>query len=142
MISEFLAEWTRAWRPRMELVRVVAGEPSPRAHELLLMLERNGIPNGFYRADSAEGGRLLKAAEADGRRLPVVILPDGAALIEPSNLELSNALGATTVDCDACDLAIVGAGPAGLAAAVYAASEGLKTVVVERDAIGGQAAAR
>jgi thioredoxin reductase (NADPH) len=138
-VSEFLADWTRAHRPRMELVRVVAGHPSPRAHEICELLERNGIPYGFYVAESEHGRQLLQRAGLDGSRLPVVILLDGHALVNPSNPDISDALGATNLEQHTCDLAIVGAGPAGLAAAVYGASEGLSTIVIEREAIGGQA---
>jgi thioredoxin reductase (NADPH) len=138
-VSEFLAEWTRSYGPRMELVRVIGEDPSPRAHEIQELLERNGIPHGFYLARSEQGRRLLDETGLAGARLPVVILLDGRALVEPSNAELSDALGATNLDERSCDLAIVGAGPAGLAAAVYAASEGLRTIVIEREAVGGQA---
>jgi thioredoxin reductase (NADPH) len=138
-VSEYLAEWTRAHGPRMELVRVVGAHPSPRAHEVRGFLERNGIPYGFHAAGSGQGRHLLEKAGLDGSRLPVVILLDGHALVDPSNTDISDALGASNLDERTCDLAIVGAGPAGLAAAVYGASEGLATVVIEREAVGGQA---
>lgn len=138
-VSEFLADWTRAYGPRMELVRVVGSYPSPLAHQIQDWLGRSGIPHGVYLAASEDGKRLLRQAGLDDVRLPVVILPDGHALVEPSTLEISDALGATNLDERTCDLAIVGAGPAGLAAAVYSASEGLRTIVIEREAIGGQA---
>jgi thioredoxin reductase (NADPH) len=133
----------------MELVYVIGDDPSPRAHQLQHMLQRNGIPYGFYTAASAEGRRLLEETGTSDQRLPVVLLFEGRALVDPSNAELSDALGvvdvlgATGIDGRAatCDLAIVGAGPSGLAAAVYAASEGLRTVVIEREVIGGQAGA-
>jgi thioredoxin reductase (NADPH) len=138
-VGEFLSDWTRAHGPRMELVRVVGSHPSPRAHELQDLLERNGIPHGFHVADSDEGKRLLERAGLDGSRLPVVILLDGLVLIDPSNAEVLDSLGATNLEERTCDLAVVGAGPAGLATAVYGASEGLSTIVIEREAIGGQA---
>jgi thioredoxin reductase (NADPH) len=140
-VSEFLADWTREHGPRMEIVRIVGREPSPRVHELRDLLTRNGVPNGFRDADSSQGQKLLQQAGLDAARLPVVILPGGDALVAPSNEEISDAFGASHLTNTTCDLAIVGAGPAGLAAAVYAASEGLSTVVVEREAIGGQAGA-
>ncbi|HSB62966.1 MAG TPA: FAD-dependent oxidoreductase [Thermoanaerobaculia bacterium] len=140
-VGEFLADWTRAHGPRMELVRVVGGHPSPRAHELRELLERNGIPHGFHVADSDEGKRLLERAGLDGSRLPVVILLDGLVLVDPSNAEVLDSLGASNLEERTCDLAVVGAGPAGLATAVYGASEGLSTIVIEREAIGGQAGA-
>lgn len=138
-VSEFLADWTRTHRPRMELLRVVGAHPSPRAHAVCEFLERNGIPHGFYVAESEQGRRLLHQAGIDGSNLPVVILLNGRALVNPSNTDISDALGATNLVERSCDLAIVGAGPAGLAAAVYGASEGLHTIVIEREAVGGQA---
>lgn len=138
-VGEFLADWTLAHGPRMELVRVVGHDPAPRSHELRSLLERNGVPHGFYPAESEEGVRLLRQAGVAGGRLPVAILLDGFTLEDPSDAELFDALGTTNLEGRSCDLAIVGAGPAGLAAAVYAASEGLRTVVIEREAVGGQA---
>jgi thioredoxin reductase (NADPH) len=138
-VSEILAEWTRAARPGLELVRVIGHRRSARVHELDELLERNGIPHGLYEADSPEGQRLLALADADGSRLPALLLLDGRALVVPTNAEIADALGASTRHDRSCDLLIVGAGPAGLAAAVYAASEGLNTLVLEREALGGQA---
>lgn len=138
-VGEFLAEWTQAYGPRMELVRVIGEHPSPRAHELVDLLERKGIPHGFYAAGSEPATRLAKEQGLDVSRLPVVVLVDGQYLVDPTNAELSDALGESNVEDGECDLAIVGAGPAGLAAAVYAASEGLRTVVIEREVVGGQA---
>lgn len=148
-VSDFLVAWARAHGPRMELVRVIAADPSPRAHELRHLLERNGIPHGFYSAGSEDGRRLLRETALSAERLPIVLLLDGRALVDPSNAELSDALGvvnalgliAASGRRATYDLAVVGAGPSGLAAAVYAASEGLRTVVIERDVIGGQAGA-
>jgi thioredoxin reductase (NADPH) len=138
-VSEFLAEWTSAQRPRMELLRVVGERPSRRSHEICELLERSGVPHGFYDARSDEGRRLLADTALGACPLPVVLFPEGRALAAPTNTEISDALGETTLAERDCDLLVVGAGPAGLAAAVYGASEGLRTVVVERDAIGGQA---
>jgi thioredoxin reductase (NADPH) len=139
VVNEFLAEWTRRHGPRMELVRVVGELPSARAHEIRELLERSGVPHGFYTAASEQGRGLLERSGLDGSRLPVVILLDGHAIVDPSNAEIFDALGASSAEERNCDVAIVGAGPAGLAAAVYAASEGLSTIVVEREAVGGQA---
>ena len=138
-VGEFLANWTRVHGPRMEIVRVLGVDPSPRSREIRDLLERNGIPHGFYRADSEDGVRLLEKARLDRTRLPAVVLPDGHILSGPTNAEILDALGATDVEEPTCDLAIVGGGPAGLASAVYASSEGLRTVVIEREAVGGQA---
>src|SRR6266542_1605003 len=141
LVSEFLAEWTRDYRPGMELVRVVGADPSPRTHEVTELLARNGIPLGFHDVASAAGKRLLADLGLGPERLPVLLLLDGTALVDPPNPEIMDALGAKGPDDLACDLAVVGAGPAGLAAAVYGASEGLQTIVIEREVIGGQAGA-
>src|SRR5918911_2645352 len=138
-LSDFLAAWTRTHGPRMELVRLVGDYPCSRVHEIREFLERNGIPHGFYVAESEQGKRLLQQAGLDGSRLPALILPDRHVLAAPSNADIADALGASNLEERTADVAIVGAGPAGLAAAVYAASEGLSTIVVEREAIGGQA---
>lgn len=138
-VNEFLAEWTTAQRPRMELLRVVGERPSRRSHEICELLERSGVPHGFYDARSEAGKRLLEDTALAASPLPVVVFPEGRALAAPTNTEISDALGETTLAERECDLAVVGGGPAGLAAAVYGASEGLRTVVLERDAIGGQA---
>lgn len=138
-VSEFLAEWTLVHRPCMELIRVVGARPSRRSHEICELLDRSGIPHGFYDAGAEAGRRLLEETNQAGAALPVLLWPDGRALADPTNAQISDALGAATPEENACDLLVVGAGPAGLAAAVYGASEGLRTVVVERDAVGGQA---
>jgi thioredoxin reductase (NADPH) len=122
-IGEFLADWTRMHGPRMEIVRVLGEDPSPRAREIRDLLERNGIPHGFYREDSEDGLRLIEKTRLDPTRLPAVVLLDGHVLSDPTNAEILD----------------VGGGPAGLASAVYASSEGLRTVVIEREAVGGQA---
>jgi thioredoxin reductase (NADPH) len=139
LIGEFLSSWTRAHRPRMELVKVISEDPSPRAHEVCQFLERNGIPYGAYPADSAAGRRLLDQIGLDSSRLPAVIMLDGRVLVDPPNAELADELGVTNLEERHCDLAVVGAGPAGLAAAVYGASEGLRTLVIEHEMVGGQA---
>jgi thioredoxin reductase (NADPH) len=138
LIGEFLAEWTQAFRPGLELVKVVAPDPSQRAHELRELLARNGVPHGFFASGSAQAQQVLAEVGAVDDGKPAVVLLDGTVLDEPTNAELMDAVGESPGDLD-CDLAIVGAGPAGLAAAVYAASEGLRTLVMEREVVGGQA---
>ncbi len=140
-IGQFLADWTRAHGPRLELLQVIGDEPSRRTREVREFLDRSRIPHGFSAAGSEAGRAALEEVSLDSSRLPVLVLLDGRILIDPSNAEISDALGATNLEERECDLAIVGAGPAGLAAAVYGASEGLLTIVVEREAVGGQAAA-
>jgi thioredoxin reductase (NADPH) len=140
-IAGFLYEWSRLQRPIYEAVRVV-GEPwAPRSHELRDLLGRNGVAYGFYDAASAEGREVLADAGLDeAPTLPVAVVFGGRVLIDPSNREVAEALGVRSrPSAEECDLLIVGAGPAGLAAAVYGSSEGLSTVVLERDALGGQA---
>jgi thioredoxin reductase (NADPH) len=140
LVSEFLAEWTRVHRPAMELVRVVGDEHSPRANEIQEFLGRNGVPHGFYASGSRSATRVLEEHGIEARPVPIVILLDGSALFDPTNAQIADAIGGGPHDLR-CDVAIVGAGPAGLAAAVYAGSEGLRTLVVERYVVGGQAGA-
>ena len=140
LVSEFLAEWTRQHRPAMELVRVVGEEDSPRVNELREFLGRNGVPHGFYAAGSRGAERILQEHGIGDGTLPIVVLLDGTALHDPSNAAIADAIGGGPHELR-CDVAIVGAGPAGLAAAVYAGSEGLRTFVVERYVVGGQAGA-
>ena len=143
VVGEFLADWSRTHRPRLELVRVIAQDPSPRSSELRDLLERNGIPYGYYRAGSEPAAEILGRAGLDPQcvQYPVLLTLDGHVFEDPSYAQLADAFGASDPGDQACDLAIVGGGPCGLAAAVYAASEGLRTVVVECGAIGGQAGA-
>ena len=138
-VSEFLAEWTRANRPSLEILRVIGDDEAPRSHLVCELLARSGLPHGFYSSTSDEGRRLLSERGLSDRALPVVLLRDGSALVAPTNTELADVLSdGAPPELDG-DLAVVGAGPAGLAAAVYGASEGLRTLVVERETIGGQA---
>lgn len=139
-IQEALTTWTRANRPRYEIFRVVGERWSPQSHDLRDTIARNTIPFGFYPTDTSKGQRLLDEHKVDVKRLPAVILHNGAVLHQPSHVEIADALGVDVhPSTELYDLAILGAGPAGLAAAVYGASEGLRTVVVEPQAIGGQA---
>jgi thioredoxin reductase (NADPH) len=140
VVDSLLEVWRASdHRPVPEL-KVVGHRWSARSSEVREFLARNQVPYRWYPSDEPEGKRLLDAAEADGLALPVVITPDGAALIEPSDADLATRVGlATTPSAEFYDLVVIGGGPAGLGAAVYGASEGLRTVVVERTATGGQA---
>jgi thioredoxin reductase (NADPH) len=139
VVSEFLADWSRQHEPRMELVRVVSSEFSARGHELRELLERGGIPYGFYVAESTAGKTVIEETGVDPAQLPAVVIGHGRVLTRPTNVALAEALGVAELVDRSCDLAIVGAGPAGLAAAVYGASEGLRTIVIDREVVGGQA---
>ena len=114
---------------------------SRRSHELRDLLGRNGVLYTFYSADSEEGKELLAQIGHSSARLPVLVLYDGQVLVDPSNAEIADAACRvrSSVKQTDFDLLVIGAGPAGLAAAVYGASEGLDTLVVEGEAIGGQA---
>lgn len=124
-VTEFLLDWERAVRGGERADVVVTGDDAlPRVHDVRRFLARAG----------------LRYASAPGEGAPVVRLADGRELVDPTNTELARAHGFTTdLPTEPVDVAIVGAGPGGLAAAVYAASEGLRTLVLERDAVGGQA---
>jgi thioredoxin reductase len=143
-IAQFLGEWGTEQPGSFEAVQVIGEHWSARSQELRDTFSRNGIPIGFYDADSDRGRQMLGENRMESAELPVVMVRfDGqrSALANPSNLEIAEAFGLTKpipAD-DIFDVAVVGAGPAGLAAAVYASSEGLRTVVTEREAIGGQA---
>jgi thioredoxin reductase (NADPH) len=140
VVDGLLEAWEATDHRRVSETKVVGHRWSARSSEVREFLARNQVPYRWYASDEPEGQRLLEAAQADGRRLPVVITPDGEALIEPADAELASRVGlATTPSKDFYDLIVIGGGPAGLGAAVYGASEGLRTVLVERTATGGQA---
>jgi thioredoxin reductase (NADPH) len=140
VIDELLEVWQREGRPAEHKIKILGHPWSQASYELRDFLARNLVPYRWYNVDDPDGARLLAAAGATSSQAPVVITTDGAPLIQPGLLELANAVGLnTTPQGEFYDVVIVGGGPAGLGAAVYAASEGLKTVVVERAAAGGQA---
>jgi thioredoxin reductase (NADPH) len=142
MIAEFLYDWAKVNRPVFKEMRVVGERWAARSHELRDILNRNGILHEFYPSDSREGKELLAQVGETSARFPLVVLHSGRVLEDPSNAELADAyLGteANSFEGREFDLVVVGAGPAGLAAAVYGASEGLDTLILEGEAIGGQA---
>jgi thioredoxin reductase (NADPH) len=140
LISEFLAEWTTVHRPGMELIHIVGEEQSQRCHAIRELLDRNGVPYGFHEAASPAAHRLAEERGIELTELPAVFLLDGSLLANPTDAQIMDAIGEQPGELT-CDVAVVGAGPAGLTAAVYAGSEGLSTLVVERHVIGGQAGA-
>ena len=138
-ISTFLLEWAEERRTAPYAIQVVGDSWSGRAAALRDVLERCAFPHAFCLADSDEGRRLLEGSSR-GTELPVVILPDGTTLTNPSDVELTRATGSSVEPGEGeVDLLIVGAGPAGLSAGVYGASEGLRTLIVDTHGIGGQA---
>jgi thioredoxin reductase (NADPH) len=140
VVDGLLEAWLATDHRAVPETKIVGHRWSARSSEVREFLARNQVPYRWYASDEPEGERLLAAAGADGLRLPVVITPDGEALVEPADAELATKVGlATTPSKDFYDLIVIGGGPAGLGAAVYGASEGLRTVLVERTATGGQA---
>jgi len=138
-VSELLEEWAHDAAPALPAVRIIAEQHSARAHELRDTLARSSIPYAFYAAGSADGQSLLQQAGQDGSALPVLVTYTGEVLVDPPNDRIAAVFGLASLPAGTVDVAIVGAGPAGLSAAVYAASEGLSTLLLEREAIGGQA---
>jgi thioredoxin reductase (NADPH) len=143
-ITGFLSEWGSRRGSGFEAVWVIGERWSARSQELRDMFSRNGIPIGFYDAAAPRGGQMIRELGLVAPELPVIVLRFGAersTLVNPTNLEIADAFGLMTPIPaeEVFDVAVVGAGPAGLAAAVYASSEGLRTIVVEAEAIGGQA---
>lgn len=143
LITELLWDWQRPGQGQREMVTIVGERLSERSYELRDLFERNGHPFTFIEKDSDEGRALLQHIGHPDGPYPVVILRDGEALTNPSRDEIVvGFLGAhDSIEGGPYDLTIVGAGPSGLSAAVYGASEGLRTLIVEREAIGGQAGA-
>jgi thioredoxin reductase (NADPH) len=141
VVDDLLGGLRRTRQERgFESIRIIGEQWNPRSHALRDILERSTVPFGFYDSESEEGRRILAQAGVDGSRLPVLCFYSGAVLVDPTNEQTATALGVrTTPEPGLYDVAIVGAGPAGLAASVYAASEGLRTLLLDPETIGGQA---
>ena len=144
-ITEYLSEWSSRRGGGFEAVRVIGEQWSARSQELRDAFTRNRIPIGFYDVGTARGREMLDGLGLVSPDLPVVVLrfaAQSSTLANPSDIQIAEAFGllAPIPADDICDVAVVGAGPAGLAVAVYASSEGLRTVVVEAGPVGGQAA--
>jgi thioredoxin reductase (NADPH) len=141
VVDDLLEDWRHANPEHTADLRVVGNRWSDRAHDIKTFLARNHVEYVWYDVErDAEGRRLCDLAAATEADLPLVLVPDGDTLRSPSAVDLASALGLRTrAEQPLYDVCIVGGGPAGLAAGVYAASEGLSTVIVEREAPGGQA---
>ncbi|MFY9691570.1 MAG: FAD-dependent oxidoreductase [Candidatus Acidiferrales bacterium] len=143
-LDDLLDDWRASYRPTFEGIRVLGTRWSPRSYDLRDFLARNRVPYQWIdvelSANDPETKRLLEVLGADVASLPVVLFPDGTKLLESVPADVAQRVGLRTrAQTSFYDLAIVGGGPAGLAAAVYGASEGLHTVMIEREAPGGQA---
>ena len=142
VLDDLLADWSASFRPPFEGIRLVSGRWAPRGHAIRDFLTRNQVPYAWHDPEVDDEGRRLSGT-LDGPvdpATPVVFFDDGRTLRDPSNRELADAIGLSThATLPFYDLVIVGGGPAGLAAAVYGSSEGLKTLLIEREAPGGQA---
>ncbi|MET8406283.1 FAD-dependent oxidoreductase [Streptomyces sp900116325] len=140
VLDDLLAAWRASDHRTVTSIKIIGHRWSARSSQVRDFLARNQVPYRWYSSDEPEGQRLLAAAGQDGTRLPVVITSDGTPLVEPDVPDLATWVGlATEPTTDFYDLVVIGGGPAGLGAAVYGASEGLRTVLVERSATGGQA---
>jgi len=142
-ITEFLHEWVGSDASLSRELTIVADAGDARASELRSLLTRNRVPFVFHATSSPEGARVLEEARQPDAKVPVVVQRNGRVLVDPTNIEIANSYGASThlQGSREFDVAVIGAGPSGLAAAVYASSEGLRTLVIERESIGGQAGA-
>lgn len=142
VLDDLNDDWQATFRPPFEGIRVIGNRWSPQSHQVKDFLARNQIPYQWLDIElEQEAQKLVSYAQSDARQqLPLVLFPDGSQLIQPSNLQVAEKIGLRThAERPFYDLVIVGGGPAGLAAAVYGASEGLSTVMIERQAPGGQA---
>jgi thioredoxin reductase (NADPH) len=144
VLDDLLEDWMASFRPPFEGVRVLGTRWSPHSYAIRDFLTRNQSPYQWIDVEmaeqNAEARRLVKAVGAEASSLPKVLFPDGSSLADPSTAQLAEKLGLRVrPEMAFYDLVIVGGGPAGLAAAVYGASEGLRTVLIEMEAPGGQA---
>ncbi|WP_328606989.1 FAD-dependent oxidoreductase [Amycolatopsis sp. NBC_00345] len=140
VIDSLVETWLAVGDRPVEETKLIGHRYSAPSFKVRDFLARNAVPYRWYSVDDDEGGRILKAAEACETDIPVVVTPDGTVLKQPTGGEIADAVGLSTRPAqEFYDLVVVGGGPAGLGAAVYGASEGLRTVLVEKKATGGQA---
>jgi thioredoxin reductase (NADPH) len=150
-LNDILEDWMSSYNPPFEGIKVIGIVWSPRSHEIKEFLARNGIPYQWFDIESDEARRLLSSInltnskhpiDPNSLHFPIILFSDGSYIIEPKNSQIAEKIGLKTHPNMAFyDLLIIGGGPAGLAAAVYGASEGLHTILIEGQAVGGQAAA-
>ncbi len=150
-LNDILEDWMSSYNPPFEGLKVIGIVWSPRSHEIKEFLARNGIPYQWFDIESDEARRLLSSInltvskhpiDRNSLHFPIILFSDGSYIIEPTNSQIAEKIGLKTHPNMAFyDLLIIGGGPAGLAAAVYGASEGLHTILIEGQAVGGQAAA-
>jgi thioredoxin reductase (NADPH) len=141
VLNDLLNDWEASFHPPFAGIRVIGHRWSPKSHQIKDFLGRNQVPYQWLDIETdEEARRLVTCASSNTPHLPLVFFPDGSQLIEPTNVQIAQKIGLRTqAERPFYDLIIVGAGPAGLAAGVYGASEGLSTVMIEREAPGGQA---
>ncbi len=150
-LNDILEDWMSSYNPPFEGIKIIGIVWSPRSHEIKEFLARNGIPYQWFDIESDEARRLLSSInltdskhpiDHNSLHFPIILFSDGSYIIEPTNSQIAEKIGLKThPDMAFYDLLIIGGGPAGLAAAVYGASEGLHTILIEGQAVGGQAAA-
>ncbi|KZB80161.1 FAD-dependent oxidoreductase [Amycolatopsis regifaucium] len=140
VIDALVETWRAVGERPVDQIKLIGHRYSSPSFHLRDFLARNAVPYRWYSVDDDEGRRILEAADAAPQDIPVLVTPDGSVLRQPSGPELADAVGLSTRPAqEFYDLIVIGGGPAGLGAAVYGASEGLRTVIVERKATGGQA---
>jgi thioredoxin reductase (NADPH) len=141
VLDDLLASWLASYHPPFAELRLIGDRWSPRLHEIMDFLARNMVPYRWLDIEnSKEANNLLEQLCLDAEKLPVVIFPDGSYLVNPDELQIAEKINLKThAEKPFYDLIIIGSGPAGLAAGVYGASEGLRTLLVEQEAPGGQA---
>jgi thioredoxin reductase (NADPH) len=141
VLNDLLDDWLASFHPPFEGIRVIGSRWLSQSHQIKDFLARNQVPYQWLDIETeSEAQRLVNYAECGAAHLPLVLFPDGEHLIKPTNVQIAQKIGLRTqAELPFYDLIIVGAGPAGLAAAVYGASEGLSTMMIEREAPGGQA---
>ncbi|MEA2576300.1 MAG: thioredoxin reductase, partial [Chloroflexia bacterium] len=140
VVDDLLDDWLAGYRPAFEGIRIVSHRWSARAHNLKDFLARNQIPYQVLDIETEQAQKLVEVAGTGVDKLPLVLFTDGSHMVDPEPMQVAAKQGIRTrAETEFYDLVIVGGGPAGLAAAVYGGSEGLRTLMIEREAPGGQA---